>query len=530
MDTLYFDFDKIGKFSNNDIAYASGNSGLEQFYEFTPQENNLINVIEARKSHLVDRSLLARVIRNQYQQFCQDPEVYNRIAQLEDPTTFTIITAHQPTLFTGPLYFVYKIISAIKVAQNFNSKQSPYRIQPIFVMGGEDHDFDEMNHLQLFGKKIIWEDEQGGSVGRYNTESLNEVLEQVYSILGESENAEFLKSKLAKAFSKPQGYGQGMQHFVHELLGQFGILVVHMDEVDFKRKMIPLFIDDLTNHTSHQVVKNIQDSFESAGFDKQAYVRPINLFYLAPHDRDRIELGEDGYYYTVNEGKKWSKEEIIEEVHQHPERFSPNVILRPIYQEIIFPNLAYVGGGGEISYWLERKDQFRKLGVFYPMLIRRDSFQLISTRDYESLMEWGFSVEDLMLPEHQLIEKYLSIYGRDEINLSTEIEKLKPLEEEIQRKVETIDPSLVARIGAQFAKFKNDLESVEKRLKKTEKQSHDKNISKIKRIRSKVFPDNGLQERVDNFMSWYILHGEGFFQVLLQEADPFDARLKTIVI
>ena len=530
MDTLYFDFDKIGKFSSNDIAYAQGNHGLEKFYEFAPHPNSLKQAAQARQEYPVDRPLLNRVIRRQYERFCEDPAVFERIERLENPHTFTIITAHQPTLLTGPLYFIYKIISAIKVAEQFNQSQDTFSAQPIFVLGGEDHDFDEMNHLQLFGKKIVWEDVQGGSVGRYDTGSLNQVLDSVYEILGESENALNLGGKIKKAFDQAPSYGQGMQHFVHELLGHLGIIVVNMDEAEFKQKMVSVFVEDLQHHTSHQVVQTIQDSIADAGFDKQAFVRPINLFYLTDGSRDRIERGEDGSYYTVNQGKKWSLDEIVAEVNQNPERFSPNVILRPIYQEMIFPNLAYVGGGGEISYWLERKKQFQKLGVFYPMLIRRDSFQLISSRDHESLVQWGFTLEDLMLPEHQLIEKYLAIYGRDEIDLSDEIDQLTPLEKAIQHKVETIDPSLVARIGAQFAKFKNDLEGIEKRLKKTEKQSHDKNINKIKRMQSKLFPGNGLQERTDNFMSWYILHGEGFFRVLMEHADPFDTRLKTITI
>src|SRR5690606_28646717 len=530
MDTFYFDFSTIGKFSYNDMAYAMGNHDLEDFYQFTPHHETLNQVAEERMKFPVDRKLLVNVIKRQYQKFCQDDAVFERITQLENPETFTIITAHQPTLLTGPLYFIYKALSAIKVAENYNESQDRFRAQAIFVIGGEDHDFDEMNHLNLFGKKIVWEDHQGGSVGRYQTDSLRPVLEEVYGILGQSSHAQILINKLKKAFDNPPSYGQAMQHFVHELLGQLGILVVHMDEIEFKKKMIPFFIDDLVEHTSHRVVQQIQESFSAAGFDQQAFVRPINLFYLTRHDRDRTEKGEDGHYYHVKGGENCTQEEMINEVNEHPDRFSPNVILRPVYQEIIFPNLAYVGGGGEISYWLERKNQFRHLNVFYPMLIRRDSFQLISAKDFDTIHEWGFTLEDLMLPENQLVEKYLTLHGREEIDLSREIDELTPLEEAIQAKVDTIDPSLVARIGAQFAKFKNDLQAVEKRLKKSEKQSHDSNISKIKKIQSKLFPGNGLQERSDNFMSWYILHGEGFFRVLLDSADPFDARMKTILI
>ncbi|MBY5957019.1 bacillithiol biosynthesis cysteine-adding enzyme BshC [Membranicola marinus] len=529
MEVNYFDFETIGKFSVNDIAYAQGNNGLENFYQFAPSYENLSDAARQRDTFTVDRELLVQVIRTQYEAFCQDPEVIDRIERLNDPNTFTIITAHQPTLFTGPLYFIYKCLSAIKVADQFNTAQDDYHTQPVLILGGEDHDFDEMNHLNIFGKTVTWEDHQGGAVGRYRKDSLEPVLEEVYDILGQSENAQTLIKKFKTSFSRVDTYGAGMQRFVHELIGHLGILVVNMDEPAFKRKMIPIFKDDIENHTSYTIVRDIQSSFSEAGFEEQAYVRPINLFYLTDHDRDRIEEN-DGVYHTVNGDKKWDKSQLLNEIEEHPERFSPNVILRPIYQELIFPNLAYVGGGGEISYWLERKAQFEKLGVFYPMLIRRDSFQLISTRDLESIQELGFSLEDMMLPEHKLVEKYLSLHGREEIDLSADINKLNPLEEIIQQKVEAIDPSLVARIGAQFAKFKNDLHGVEKRLKKTEKKSHDNNIKKIKKIQNKLFPDHGLQERTDNFMSWYILHGEGFFKELLKQADPFDTRLKTLVI
>lgn len=529
MNNHYFDFQTVGKFSSNDIAYSTGNNSLKDFYQFTPAIENLNKAVEKRKEYPVDRDLLVQVIRQQYQRFCKDETIFDRIERLKSPDTFTITTAHQPTLLTGPLYFVYKCLSAIKVTQEFNRSQDKYHTQAILVLGGEDHDFAEMNHLNLFGKQISWEDHQGGPVGRYQTDSLLPILEEVYDILGQSKNAQILIAKLKTAFENPGTYGQSMQHFVHELIGHLGILIVQMDEVDFKNKMVPYLKDDIENNTSYKIVQKIQQSFSEAGFDEQAYVRPINSFYFTENERDRIEKNGESYI-TVNGGKKWSEEELLTEIESHPERFSPNVILRPIYQEIIFPDLAYVGGGGEISYWLERKAQFEKLNVFYPMLIRRDSFQLISSRDYENLQEWGFTLEDLMLPEHQLIEKYLATHGRDEIDLSHEISQLNPLEEIIQNKVEAIDPSLVARIGAQFAKFKNDLQGVEKRLKKTEKQSHDTNLSKIKRIQSKLFPGNGLQERTDNFMSWYLLHGEGFFSNLLEHADPFDTRLKTIII
>ncbi|WP_236979239.1 bacillithiol biosynthesis cysteine-adding enzyme BshC [Membranihabitans maritimus] len=529
MNTLYFDFKSIGKFSDNDIAYSSGNKKLEPFYSFFPSQENLLNAAEKRKNFTVDREVLVAEITRQYKGFTDHEEIFTYISKLKDPNVFTITTAHQPNLLTGPLYFIYKCLSAIKASGEFNKRNSQYETIPILVLGGEDHDFEELNHLRIFGKPIVWEDEQGGAIGRYKTASLQPIIDEIYQILGDSENAQLLKGKIEKAFNGKENYGQSMQHFVHELLGHLGILVVSMDNKAFKKRMIPYFKDDLLNKSSHRIVNEVQESFSEAGFDKQAFVRPINFFYLTKNSRDRIEEN-NGTYSLVNSDNNWSQDELLHEIETNPENFSPNVILRPIYQEVILPNLAYVGGGGEISYWLERLSQFEELKVFFPMLIRRDSIQLISNKDLEILQEYHFSIEDLFLPDHKLTEKYLSEFGRDEIDISKELQAIDELEKKVQEKAEVIDQSLVARIGAQFAKFKNDLQGVEKRLKKTEKQSHDRNIKKINRIKSKLFPNNGLQERSDNFMSWYILHGEGFFQLLLEAANPFDTRMKTIEV
>lgn len=529
MSSQYFSFETVGKFSANDIAYAKRENGLENFYSFHPDFDHLKKALKARENHPVDRDLLTDEIMRQYKPLTTDPDIFERIQKLRNKNSYTIITAHQPNLLTGPLYFIYKCLSAIKISEKLMADQEGIFVQPILVLGGEDHDFEELNHLSLFGKKVMWEDHQGGAVGRYSIESLQPVLEEVYQILGESDNARLLIEKIKGSFRDQVSYGTAMQRFVHSLIGHLGILVISMDNPAFKQKMIPVFRDDLMNHTSYEIVREVQTQFTRAGFDEQAYVRPINIFYFDQNARWRIEE-ENGRYFTPEGNKSWTKEEILDEIDNHPERFSPNVILRPLYQEIIFPNLAYVGGGGEISYWLERKAQFQAMDVFYPMLIRRDSFQLLSEKDLKTLHQWNFTLEDLLKPEHMIIDQYLRIHGRDEISLSDEIRQLEDLEESIRNKAEVIDHTLVPRIGAQFAKFTNDLLGVEKRLKRSEKQNHDRNLIRLKRIIEKLFPNHGLQERSDNFMSWYILHGEGFFRMLLEHSDPFDTRMKTLVI
>jgi bacillithiol biosynthesis cysteine-adding enzyme BshC len=292
--------------------------------------------------------------------------------------------------------------------------------------------------------------------------------------------------------------------------------------------MIPVFQDDLLNNSSLGHVNNTVSRLEALGFANQAFVRPINLFYLLPGKRERIEKQGD-IYKVLNTEIQFQETEILSELENHPERFSPNVILRPLYQEIILPNLAYIGGGGELAYWMERKLQFEYYGIPYPMLIRRNSMQWIDKNAAAKLEKLGFKAVDIFKETETLIKEFVAKNSETELSFNEERIAFEGIFNQISEKVKLIDVSLEGNVAAQQAQLFNALEKLETRLFRSEKQKAETELNQIRKIQEKLCLPNGLQERKENFMGLYLKYGEELFNFLVNELNPLEREFLLVL-
>ncbi|MFM2394609.1 MAG: hypothetical protein RLZZ546_2591, partial [Bacteroidota bacterium] len=356
-------YQKLG-LNSRDLKYKSDPNFFDQFLSFYPTLDGLKEAVLSRKDFPVNRQLIFDAISSQYHSIDASATVQNNIQALKNNSTYTITTAHQPSLFTGPLYFIYKAFSCINLAKRMKEEMPEINFVPIFVLGSEDHDFDEVNHFTIFGKKITWDNNLGGPVGRYNLTDLDKVLEQAKEILGADSKASHILLKIEEFLDKSNSYNQFNIMFLNYLFGNYGLVVVNMDNFAFKKAFIPILEKEIFEEVSFNLVKQTQDKLSSLGFEPQAHAREINVFYLGAHSRERIVKNGD-VYEILNTNLIFTAEELRNELHTNPQNFSPNVILRPIYQEYTLPNIAYVGGGGELAYWMERKTQFQYFNVFY---------------------------------------------------------------------------------------------------------------------------------------------------------------------
>ena len=514
-----FPFDQVPQFSQRDIAYTLEDQRLASFYKYPVNLQSFEQVIQNKQNQDIDRDLLVEVLKDQYQHFSLSEETQHNIEALAQKQTFTVITAHQPSLFTGPLYFIYKICSAIHLAEQLQEHYPEYHFVPLFISGGEDHDFEEINHLNLFGKSLVWENQENGAVGRMQTQSLQAVIQQLEEILGQSENAQWLTAKIKGSFSKHQSYGKAMLDFVNELFRAQGLVVLSMDNPKLKAAFRPIMEKELFENPSQKLIQDAQDKLEALGFSGQAYPREINLFYLGDQFRERIVF-EDGYFQVLNQDIRFTEAQIREELKLHPERFSPNVVIRPLYQEFILPNLAYVGGGGELAYWLERKDQFEHFDIPYPMLVRRNSVMVLDKGTLKRVKKLELSHSDLFTETETLIKAFVKRQADEPLNLTAEIAKQEALIEDVIKKAEKIDPTLVPKVKATGAEQVKSLQRLEGRLMKAEKQKHETAVNQIRNLKEKLFPGNGLQERHDNFMGFFLKYGPDFLVELKQHLNP----------
>ena len=525
-------FPMLSKF---DRAYTEQTTIFEQFYNYSPDIQSFEQVIADKSKEGIDRDLLVSVLKKQYLQLHTEGGELNKIDSLLDAKTFTVTTAHQPSLLTGPLYFVYKIFSTIKLAEELATRYPQNSFVPVFVIGGEDHDFEEVNSISIFGKKIIWQRSdtveernadslgKGGAVGMMHTSSLRIVLEELKSLLGDSENAQKVFEIFENAYTQHDLYQDATQALLHDLFGKYGLVVLNMNDAELKRHFIPIMEKEIVEQPSKSLVSETQTALENLGFKAQAFARDINLFYLRDNLRERI-VEENGVYRALNTDFKWQTQaDILKELHETPQYFSPNVVLRPLFQESILPNLAYIGGGGELAYWLERKAQFAYFGINFPMLIRRNSVLFLDKGTQERLKKLDVQLLDLVENTDILVNKYVAQQSTTPLSMTAEKAALSAVLDAIKAKVLAVDASLEKVVLAEKTKQLQSIEALESRVLKAEKQKHETSLNQLKAVQQKLFPNGGLQERTDNILPIYLKHGEAFFDVLKENLNPLEA-------
>ncbi len=529
MKVLDIDIEKVSQLSSKDRDYLMQSEGFRSFFKYDFEFNAFKSVIEERSKFNTHRSLLSQTLAKQYEQIIASQTTLSNIDALASDKTFTVITAHQPSLMTGPLYVPFKILSAIHIADQLKKSYPDLNFVPIYISGGEDHDIEEVNHAHLFGKRIEWAANEGGSVGEYSTKDLSEVADNMIDLLGSNTKIAELLSEIKSMTLESESYGDFNFKLINRLFGKFGLVMANMNNPAFKKAFIPIIKREIFESYSQPLILQTQEKLEALDYKAQTHIREINFFYKAKNLRNRIEKKDD-YYVVVDTDLKFTKSEMEAEIDNHPERFSPNVIMRPLYQELIFPNLAYVGGGGEIAYWLERKTQFEDSGIPFPMLVRRQSASIIHANVQKQLDKVSLDYLALFNNYEGLVKNYLDISDSPDYKLSAFKKRISELFDEIADKTKSIDASLVKTSKAEMAKSIKSIDYLESKLKKSVKQKEEVALNRIKKLKDKYFPGDGLQERYENIFEYLSMYGETILEDILPHCNPFDKKFKLFIM
>ena len=507
----YVSYESTGLFTPMTIDYVNRDKKLTPFYNYPVSVEGIKKAIELRKNIPIDRSILVNVLNQQYSGINLTIKQQQNIDSLLNENTFTITTAHQPVIFTGPLYFIYKIFHAIRLADDLNAQITDYKFVPIFYMGSEDADIDELGHIHLNGRKIVWNTKQTGAVGRMRVD--DELLQIIEAIAGEIGVEPFgydLISLFKESYQKGSTIQQASLTLINLLFRDYGLLVVIPDNAILKTQFNSIVKKELSTQFSHTIVEATISEL-SVHYKQQAAGRDINLFYLFDNTRERIEKA--GEKFIVKSLKKeWTLEEIQSEADQHPERFSSNVILRPLFQETILPNIVFIGGGGETAYWLELKKLFEVAGIPYPMLVLRNSFLFINKKQIESLQKLGFETEDLFKAKQNLMNELVNRESKQQLSLTREIENVMLNYNSIKNIASNIDESLSKHTSALENRAIEKLKGLEKKMLRAEKRKFEAQQRQIEKLLQQLFPNGGLQERVENFSILYARYGKEWMQ------------------
>lgn len=508
-------YSETNAFSEIVTAYLQDNKDLRSFYAYTPGIEGIKNAIESKKGK-VNRDLLAKVIKEQYGDLAAAPAVQKNIAALESENCFTICTAHQPNLATGPLYVIYKILHAIRLSEYLNGEFPDQTFVPVFYMGSEDADAEELNHFTLHGKTYNWESSEKGAVGRMKTDKkLLSLFADLEQQVGVWPHGKEWTSTLKEAYREGQTIQESVFRLLHGLFGKWGLIVLIPDNARLKKQVTAIFQDDIFQQKPSAIVSATCDRL-SEKFHVQAQPREINLFYLKDNTRERIEKKGDRFE-VCNTGISFTEKDLRKELDEHPERFSPNVILRGIFQEKILPNVAFIGGGGEIAYWLQLKDLFDHYHVAFPVLVLRNSFLLIEPHQAETISKLQLSTPMLFKTEMSILNGLLEQQGRKP-QLNGEMQELDSIYEQLRQLAETADPTLGGHVQALKKRSLDKLVQLQKKMLRAERKKMDATTRQVSRLKQELFPNNGLQERVENIGSYYSKYGPGIFEVILKHS------------
>lgn len=525
-----YPYDTISHFSKKDLLYINLDPKLKDFYAWKPELESFKEIIDIKSKQDIDRPLLCSVLKEQYKVYHECEKSLQNIELLKESSTFTIITAHQPSLLTGPLYYIFKIASAINLCLSLKKKYHEFNFIPLFITGGEDHDFEEINHLRIFKNKVEWNnpDWKGGSVGKLKTESLDKVIQEVIELIGDKSMAgSWLKDQIIPLTKESSNYSEFARHLTHKIFAKFGLVILSMDDPELKRRFSKIIRQEVIEQQSQSLVEKTQNELSKIGWKAQAHAREINFFYQEEKQRLRI-VHEDGIFGLLGANKKWNSSEMADEIENNPGKFSPNVVMRPLFQEYILPNLAYIGGGGEIAYWLERKRQFEHFAIPFPMLVRRNSAMIVTSHQSKSLKKSNQSLEFFFQPKDDLINRFLNANVSEEISLANFRKEIEPISKAIATQAKKADPTLEKFAKAELTKWQKSISAIEAKIKKAYKSKQEVHINRINKTQESLFPENGLQERKDNIFPLINEFGWNLIDFLVENLNPLERQMSVI--
>lgn len=520
-------------FSSLICDYLDKKETLKPFYNRFPDIDNFKEQIEEKGMSVrtQSRTILVSSLQQQYQDVDASSETLNNIEALSNSNTFTVTTGHQLNLFTGPLYFLYKIVSAINLSKELKVKYPEYNFVPVYWMATEDHDFDEINYFNFKGKKIQWNQASEGGVGRLETEGLDEVFKVFSSELNSSHNANRIKELFENAYLNHNSLTKATRYLANELFKSYGLVIVDGDDANLKQLFVPYINEELHKNIAVSKVNTTSEALENLSNEYKIQVNPrdINLFYLKDNLRERIVF-EDAIFKVNNTSIEFTKDEILIEVENHPLRFSPNVIMRPLYQEVILPNLCYIGGGGELAYWFQLKDFFNSQEVPFPMLLLRNSVLIQTEKQKQKLEKLNISKKEIFLKQDSLINKKVREISDIEIDFSEQKNYLEAQFKSLHELAKQTDLSFSGAVKAEEVRQLKGLKNLEKRLLKAQKRKLVDEVSRMVAVQNQLFPNKSLQERNTNFSEFYLEYGDSLIPRLIKELKPLQGDFAIITV
>lgn len=497
--TAFLPFSSSAPASEQIRAYCSKEFSEAHFSKIDFSKLPVITERKRKSYPQKNRQTLCKVLQKQMPEDKCTPLQKQHLNALAEKKTFTVTTGHQLNFFGGPVYSIYKVLETIKTASECNSRYPDSKFVPVFWMASEDHDFEEIRSFYTEGAFFTMDAASGMPVGRIHPEHIPD--DKIHTAFSNTENGVELFALFRKAYNQSATLAEATRSWMQEVFGDYGLLILDADDADLKECAAELFYKDLFEQIPFQTISPKAEKLEKEYGQVQVQPRECNLFLLTDI-RDRIDPAEKGFRLKYS-GRFISDEEMESLLKTHPEKFSPNALLRPVYQEILLPNIAYIGGTAEVMYWEELDTIFDALALPKPFLQPRNSFTFLSSATVRILEKNEISPEAILNDAESELRNYLKQHFPGEEALQRLRTAVEAAFENLISEYEKNLPHLADSAEAFSVRTETLIRKMEKKLLRAEKKEQRQKLESLARIWKETRPEGVLQERILNWSYFY---------------------------
>ncbi|MEX2596890.1 MAG: bacillithiol biosynthesis cysteine-adding enzyme BshC [Salibacteraceae bacterium] len=507
--------------------YLNGKGEVGEFYAFSPNLKGTKKAAQQRQLVEVDRTLLVSVLSEQAERSRYSSELTSeQISRLADNDVFTITTGHQLCLLGGPMFFIYKILSVIRLS-NMLAEEGIQTV-PVYWMASEDHDFEEVNHIFLKGEKFLWNKTSSGAVGRLNLDQLSDFKMNVARYFEHDKVKTETLKKMDELFDEDKTLAEAIRDFVYWLFARYGVVVIDADDKRLKQGFKDVMESELFEQKAHRAMQQNAIRLNDLGYSAQVTPREVNLFWLDKDYRSRIVTTTNGFATSDGE-KHWTAEEMKKVLNSHPENLSPNVVMRPLYQEKILPNLTYIGGPGELSYWLQLKGVFDAYHVFYPQVLLRDMAVILDEKLSKRMAQLAVAPDEVYMDKDVLFNRLVRQDNEQEQLINDTEKDVTEAMSQVISSLASFDPSLEESAKAEQAKIQRRFDTLRKKVIRSSRKQNHTTERRIEEFVAGIKPNGDPQERVANWLNFenHVTISKRLDE-LLKQFNPYAVSLKIV--
>jgi bacillithiol synthase len=528
---MYINFSDIPGHQNLFLDYLYEFENVSDFYpyDFRNRDNYLKifkNILEKRSYLSAD---ISQIISNQYSKINKSETTEGNIKKLSDKKTLAIVTGQQLGILGGPLYTFYKIITAIKLSRFLSERYNDYNFVPVFWLEGDDHDFNEVRAIKIIDegnsllsigyKEEIEEDDAKQSVGHIKFDSsIQDFFDSLNNNLKETEFKNPLLNELKDFYSEGKSFKEAFKDLIFKYFDEYGLIIFDPQEIEVKRLLKPIFKKEITDFRLHtEKLVHLSATLEEL-YHAQVKVKPVNLFLNYDGGRHSVEP-VDNEFRLRRKRKSFTYDQLLELLENEPEKFSPNVLLRPICQDFLLPTAFYIGGPSEISYFAQIKPLYEFYDIVQPIIYPRSSATILESTIENILEKNSVQINDLFIDVENVKKKIINSVAESSIDAMFDglTKQVETAFDQLKEKLIDLDKTIADASNRYRDKIFSSINELKSKAEKAQQKKYEVTLRQIDRAAINLFPNSNLQERELNFVYYVDKYGEEFIKKIFAE-------------